>query len=683
LNNRTSNRSILFSLLLLLHSSGTLFSQTDYSFTYLQKIDSLEKMLPESLSEKRIDILNELASCYAPLDFDSSISYSSQSAELAKQIDYARGSAMAKFQAGNAFYYKMDFKNALMNYLSAQPVFEDGHYDDELGDLFLMLGHMNFFITRSDKAAYYYRKAICSYKESGNAESLDYTHRLMAMTLFFLGGPPIDSALFYANKMLEYARKIKDPRREAHALMVVGMIYMRENESLERKQRFLAFNDTALQMVTAFRDYERMCIIHINTGAYYDDGYPVTMDPELSKKHYQEGYELARKAGDNILQSLCLNNLSNYDIKEGKYEMAETRLDINEASLDDFFRHVDINAPVNSSDPFEKIWNYYLAKREKTRLFQIRFNLAMVKEEYQEAVEYQQLAFQSEEDLRAEQQRQQLDMLTAEDEAKKIRSLAQDYELSQLKLSHSRLLFIGSGAGVVIMSLFVLMYFQRKRLKAEQNSINLEQKLLRSQMNPHFIFNSLASIQNFIVNQKANEASIYLSRFSQLVRNILDNSTEEFVPLEKEIETIRHYLELQKVRYADRFDYSIDIDTVIDTEIVMIPPMLAQPFIENSIEHGIKYKETAGHIAIRFQLEDDLIRFEVEDDGVGREKANEIEMKQNRIHRPLSTSITHDRLVTLNKKSKTKIRMEIIDLKDDLGEACGTRVAFGIPMVER
>ena len=115
----------------------------------------------------------------------------------------------------------------------------------------------------------------------------------------------------------------------------------------------------------------------------------------------------------------------------------------------------------------------------------------------------------------------------------------------------------------------------------------------------------------------------------------------------------------------------------------MIPPMLAQPFIENSIEHGIKYKETTGHIEIRFHLEDDLIRFEVDDDGVGREKAREIELKQNRIHRSLSTSITHDRLVRLNKKSKAKIRLEIIDLKNDLGEACGTKVTFGIPVVER
>jgi sensor histidine kinase YesM len=115
----------------------------------------------------------------------------------------------------------------------------------------------------------------------------------------------------------------------------------------------------------------------------------------------------------------------------------------------------------------------------------------------------------------------------------------------------------------------------------------------------------------------------------------------------------------------------------------MIPPMLAQPFIENAVEHGIKYKDTTDHIEIRFYQEDNLIRFEVEDDGVGREKAREIELKQNRMHRSLSTSITQERLVKLNKKSKAKIRMDIVDLKNSFGEACGTRVTFGIPVVER
>jgi LytS/YehU family sensor histidine kinase len=208
----------------------------------------------------------------------------------------------------------------------------------------------------------------------------------------------------------------------------------------------------------------------------------------------------------------------------------------------------------------------------------------------------------------------------------------------------------------------------------------MEQRLLRAQMNPHFIFNSLASIQNFVINEDADQASIYLSRFSQLVRNILDNSVEEYISLEKEINTIENYLELQQVRYAGKFSYRITLDKKIDPENTRIPPMLAQPFIENAIEHGIRHKGSPGNIDIRFELQDGLIRFTVEDDGVGRQKAQEIESKQGSRHRSMATSLTRDRLNALNKKQKKKIVMEITDLKDADGNGCGTRVAFGVPL---
>ena len=167
------------------------------------------------------------------------------------------------------------------------------------------------------------------------------------------------------------------------------------------------------------------------------------------------------------------------------------------------------------------------------------------------------------------------------------------------------------------------------------------------------------------------------------MRDIFDNSVQVYVPLEKEIGTIENYLELQKVRYADKFDYSIEVDEKIDTENILIPPMLAQPFIENAIEHGIRHKEGSGHIQIRLQLKDGFIRVEVEDDGVGREKAIEIESKHKIRHRSMAISITRDRLDILNKKLKKKIHMEIVDLKDDCGEGIGTRVEFGIPVVGR
>ncbi len=652
------------------------------------KIDSLQKLLPGSGIEQQVDILNILAAYYAPLHFDSSIMYSAQAVRIGSVYGYPPGIAMARYNTGNAYYFKLDMKNALLSYLSALRLCEENNMTDLSASIFIQMGNINFFVQRSEKAVSCYRNAINNYKESSNQKAINDVNIRTYLTMFFLGEYPSDSALSYVKKTLEYARMTKNRLWEAHALLVIGMIYLNP-DVISHSSLGIQYSDSALAILDSLKNLERISVIHLNLGSYYLElsyrNIDTTLNYYETKQHYQKGYEAAKEAGSNYLQVICQNGLAEIALKKGDYKIAETHLQVVESGLKNFINSSQKLTVSTPDDFFERVFQYYLMRREKTRFYEIQFNLAVARGEYRKAVKYQQLNYLANEEFRAEQEGKQVEVLEAEAEAEKtdqkIRSLAQDNELNQLRLSRTRYILGGIGAGVVIISLFLLLFFQRKRWKAEQKSVNLEQKLLRSQMNPHFIFNSLASIQNFVINQKATEASIYLSRFSQLVRNILDSSVDENVPLQKEIETIQNYLELQKVRYAGQFEYTLTVDEKIDEETMMIPPMLAQPFIENSIEHGIKYKETTGHIDIRFKMEGDMIRFEVEDDGVGREKAKEIELKQKRIHRSMSTSITQERLIKLNKKLKHKIRMEIIDLKDNLGVACGTKVSFGIPVV--
>ena len=232
---------------------------------------------------------------------------------------------------------------------------------------------------------------------------------------------------------------------------------------------------------------------------------------------------------------------------------------------------------------------------------------------------------------------------------------------------------------MALIAIMALILIRQKQLKSRQRSLETQQKLLRSQMNPHFIFNSLSSIQHLIVTEDSEKANVYLTKFSTLVRNILISSSNEYITIENEIKTIESYLALQKIRYSKKFDYTVSVDPKIETESLTIPPMLAQPFIENSIEHGMKHKKDMGHIEIRFQLSGDLIIFEVEDDGIGREKAGEIKSKQSLNHQSMATDITLERLKVLNKKLKKKIELRIIDLKNESGEATGTKVVIEIP----
>ena len=218
-----------------------------------------------------------------------------------------------------------------------------------------------------------------------------------------------------------------------------------------------------------------------------------------------------------------------------------------------------------------------------------------------------------------------------------------------------------------------------KALKNSQRNLELEQKLLRSQMNPHFIFNSLTSIQNYIYKEKPELAASYLGKFAKLMRLILENSRQEYIPFSKEIETLQLYLELQKVRFADKFDFQIVIDPLIDQDEVSIPPMFAQPFIENSLEHGIVHKSEQGQIKISFSLQDDYILFEVEDNGIGRAKAAQINKALKTGHHSYATTITEERLALIHEKSSLKEMVSIVDVLDEMNEVSGTKASFNIP----
>ena len=646
-------------------------------------IDSLKNSLPGLKVLDRIKTLNKIASALAPISFDSSMNYASQTLRLATQNTWPFEIGVAKANIGNAYYYKLDLRNALLSYLSALKILEIFKPSKELGDLYLQLGHINYYMKRSDKAASFYHKALGAFMISGNERLSWQVH--ISLSMNYLEDLQYDSSFVYSRKLLADAKRLQDRKLEAYALVIIGVNYMGQNGDSEFEQKVLGQFNLALEIARTLGDEELIAICHQDIGDYYL-WYEFDKNSALARFHYLESYKAAVKARILYLQAMALSFLADCDIRQGKYKQAEANLYLGKTKLDSCFLSLDKIKPGGPILSLGKIYDFRKTQAERTErkgLYYKLYTLSIARGEYEKAVK--QLASYYEFNQQSGQQSQEFDLMMVESDNEKadqrIRILSQENELKQLKLSRARLLFAGIGAGAMIISLFVLLFFQRKRMYAEQKSVLMEQRLLRAQMNPHFLFNSLASIQNYIINEKTDQATLYLSRFSQLVRNVLDNSAEEYVSLENEVDAIQNYLELQKVRYAGKFDYRMTVDERIDPESTLIPPMLAQPFIENAIEHGIKHKETRGNIDIRFLLEDGLIRFEVEDDGVGRNRAREIESRQQRNHRSMSTAITRDRLLAMNKKLKRKkIRMEIIDLKDEAGVGCGTRVTFGIPV---
>jgi len=228
----------------------------------------------------------------------------------------------------------------------------------------------------------------------------------------------------------------------------------------------------------------------------------------------------------------------------------------------------------------------------------------------------------------------------------------------------------------------IILFVSKSLRTQEQNKQRLlqaEKNALLAQMNPHFIFNSLNSIQHYIIQEDAENANLYLAKFAQLIRRILDNSKKKQISLREEIDTLNLYLNLEKLRFEDNFDFELIKSKNLDQNEIMIPPMLTQPFVENAIWHGLMPLKGKGLLKIKFILIGQVMTITIEDNGIGREKAS----KRKRIsgHTPTGLKNVNERIALLNKTGDGKIYCRIIDLNKPEGKPAGTRVELTIPIL--
>ncbi|MEM1325144.1 MAG: histidine kinase [Bacteroidota bacterium] len=212
----------------------------------------------------------------------------------------------------------------------------------------------------------------------------------------------------------------------------------------------------------------------------------------------------------------------------------------------------------------------------------------------------------------------------------------------------------------------------------------IEMTALRAQMNPHFLFNVLNSIKLYMVQNDARTASRYLTKFSRLIRLILNNSKVSMVTLEEELNALKLYIEMENFRFNDKFDYELNVEEGVSTGSVKIPPMVLQPYVENAIWHGLMHKEQERGLLSMTVRQDDQnsgLLFIIEDNGIGRERAMQIRTRTANKHKSVGMQITQDRIAIANKLFNTNATVEVIDLKED-GQATGTRVVLHLPVKE-
>jgi LytS/YehU family sensor histidine kinase len=222
---------------------------------------------------------------------------------------------------------------------------------------------------------------------------------------------------------------------------------------------------------------------------------------------------------------------------------------------------------------------------------------------------------------------------------------------------------------------------ERQVAELKQKGTELEMQALRAQMNPHFIFNSLNSINRFILQNNKAQASEYLTKFSKLVRMILQNSQASLITLENELESLELYLELEALRFNYHFDYKISVPKNMDISVLKVPPLILQPYVENAIWHGLMHKEEKGQLDIEVTEQTDHLYFKITDDGVGREKAAALASKSATKHKSMGLRITAHRIAILQNSEALNSPVTINDLVDAGGNAAGTEVTIKMPVL--
>lgn len=240
-------------------------------------------------------------------------------------------------------------------------------------------------------------------------------------------------------------------------------------------------------------------------------------------------------------------------------------------------------------------------------------------------------------------------------------------------LQQQRIIFIVFTVLTSTVGLFILFFYRQRKLRGDKTNLELEQRLLRSQMNPHFIFNTLSTLASFIRQHDVAKATKYLNKFARLLRVSLENASEPFVSLSSELDALEHYLSLQSLRFNPFFDYYIQILHNESVDNIMIPPMLIQPFVENFFEHGLQRLDYRATLGITIEKGEGLIFCVIDDNGRGFR-----ENKENGDKKSISTHLTQTRLKILSRQMKQCASLKVID-KKQVGLGNGVRVELNIP----
>lgn len=472
----------------------------------------------------------------------------------------------------------------------------------------------------------------------------------------------LNDAEYYFKQSYEHAQKIADYHQMGLALSNLGTIYFGRKEfkkAIESTQR-------AIRLLSELNDFNGLGEAYDILGMIYRE----QKDYTLAASSFNKSLVFYESTGNKEKIAGVYHNVGTVFRKQKKYANAlnylQRSIEIREQfgsknQIYSTYREIaDVYRDVGKTNEALKYLDMYLDYQDSNTTIQSATKIAELSELYRSEQRDRLIMMQSDS---IERQRQERAFTSTKLENVQLRNNSQMYFIIGF-------LIISVLAGII-----VFYRWNQTRIKQERKEAEMSQTLLRAQMNPHFVFNAMSVIQSYIYENDTENSSKFLVNFSRLMRLILENSPKEFIPIETEIEILQKYLETQKLRFEDRFEYSIECEDILFEEGAVIPPMITQPFIENAIEHGQLHTIEGGFILISFSKQNNMLDVIIEDNGIGR-KGAELN-KKSKDHKSMAMKITKDRIDNMSKKYRTEGRLIVEDFNKKLNT--GTKVLISLP----
>ncbi|TXD49870.1 tetratricopeptide repeat protein [Polaribacter sp. IC073] len=549
-----------------------------------------------------------------------------------------------------------------------------------------------------------FNNAIIEYKKALRIsiqikDTISEVKTLNSMGSVYRRQDDIRNALNYHQEALEKAIRIKNPNISIKKSISISQNSI-GNIYISLKQYKLALNEFSKSIVMQ-RDLDNklgLAINHQNIGNAHEE--LGNLDEAL--KNYRISLNYNNQIKSKIGSVICGYSIADVLIKQKKYNQAfstvDTVLQIAIHNKDKYYLANTYNTLGLAQlhlNRFEEAKNNLTTALDIATTFNVQIiivkaheNLALLYDklkDYKKAYTYYKKA--KLEDAKILNERNLLyvsELITKYDKERsenQIRYLAKKNEIAQLQITRNRNIWIMALSIFALVAVVVFSIDKQKGLRNEKKILSLKQDALRSQMNPHFMFNALNSIKLYIIENNQKKATAYLNKFSKLMRKILEASAIQETTLSEEIETMKLYMSIENIRFSNEIDFTIKTDASLNLASIKIPPLVLQPFLENSLWHGLSSKKDDKKITIVInKTSSNYIQIDISDNGIGRKAAAKIKAEKTINRKSIGINLTKDRLTNFAKNLKNDFSIIYKDLEDENENSLGTKVVITLPL---